>query len=42
MNNKNAYVLISINGVVEYWPYPEVQEFFTYDLSKYVIYLEVV
>lgn len=39
MSDKNAFVLISIDGLIQYWPYPEVQKFFTYDLSKYVVYL---
>ena len=37
--NKKPYVLVSDCGVLKCWPYPEVQEFCQFDLSKEVIYL---
>lgn len=39
MLEKNAFVPISINGNLVYWPYPEAQDFTSYDLSNYVVYL---
>lgn len=36
---KDAYVLIWINGKKRIWPYFETQEFCLYDLSDSIIYL---
>ena len=36
---KKPYVLVFDCGVLNCWPYPEVQEFCQFDLSKEVIYL---
>ena len=36
---KKPYVLVLDCGVLKCWPYPEVQEFCQFDLSKEVIYL---
>ncbi len=36
---KKPYVLFFDCGVLKCWPYPEVQEFCQFDLSKEVIYL---
>lgn len=36
---KYPYVLISIDGREEYWPYPECQEFILYDVSDSIVYL---
>ena len=39
MLEKNAYVLISVNGNLIYWPYPEAQEFCNFILSDSIVYL---
>lgn len=39
MVEKKAFILISINGNLVYWPYPEAQDFCNFDLSDSIVYL---